>query len=56
MKISALIDALEDAEREHGDVECLIEVILEDCPAMIPVDEISCEDREPYGPSVAILM
>ena len=55
MKISELVNELEKAEREHGDIECLVEVILEDCVALMPVEEVSFEDREGHGESVSLL-
>ena len=55
MKISELVNQLEKAEREHGDVECLVEVILEDCVALMPVEEVSFEDRQGHGESVSLL-
>lgn len=60
MKISELVNELEKAEREHGDVECLVEVILDevifdDCVALMPVEEVSFEDRKGHGESVSLL-
>lgn len=49
MKISELVNELEKAEREHGDIECLVEVILDDCVALMPVEEVSFEDRQGHG-------
>lgn len=55
MKISELIEELEKAERAHGDVECLIEVINDDVVCLLPVDELSHEERNGYGPSITLL-
>jgi len=52
MKISELIEKLEKAERAHGDVECLIEVISDDVVNLRAVDELSFEKREGYGESI----
>lgn len=55
MKISELINALEKAKQEHGDIECLVEVGVEDCLALMPVEEVSFEDRDGYGESLSLL-
>jgi ketosteroid isomerase-like protein len=55
MKISELIEELEKAERAHGDVECLIEVMSDDVVTLLPVDELSFENREGYGDSISLL-
>ena len=55
MKIQKLIDELETAKVRFGDVECLVEVIIEDCVALMPVDELNYEDREVFGKSVSLI-
>lgn len=66
MKISKLIEELKKAGDEHGDIECLIEVrtpeaeaevnsILEEV-SLVPVAELSFENRESHGNSIALLM
>jgi len=55
MTVSELIDLLRDAQEEFGDVECLIEVVSDDMVHLMPADEVSFEDREGYGASLAIL-
>ena len=55
MNISELVTVLEQVEREHGDVQCLVEVILEDRVALVPVEEVSLEDRQEHGLSVSFL-
>jgi hypothetical protein len=56
MKISQLIKELEEAERTYGDVECLIEVTVDvGQHEMVPAEELSYEEREGYGPSIAFL-
>jgi hypothetical protein len=55
MKISELIEELKKAERAHGDVECLIEVMSDDVMCLLPVDELSHEVRNGYGSSITLL-
>jgi hypothetical protein len=55
MKISKLIEELEKAQARHGDIECLIEVMDDYGYCSVPVDELSYEDREGYGKSIALL-
>lgn len=55
MKISELIEELEKAEREHGDVECLIEILSDGISAYLPVDELAFEERDGYGDSICFL-
>lgn len=55
MKISELIDALENAKEIAGDVQCLVEVMSDDISHMMPVDELNFEVREGYGPSISLL-
>lgn len=55
MKLSELIKEAAIALQHHGDIECLIEVMSEDCVCLYPVGELSFEDREGFGPSIALL-
>lgn len=55
MKISELIEALENAKEITGDVQCLVEVMNDDVSHLMPVDELNFEDREGYGPSISLL-
>lgn len=55
MKISELIEALENAKEIAGDVQCLVEVMNDDVSYMMPVDELNFEVREGYGPSISLL-
>jgi len=56
MIISKLIEALEVSKIINGDVECLIEVEMDGCVVLMPVDELNAEDREGYGYSISLLM
>lgn len=53
MKITEIIDALEEIKDANGDIECLVEV---DGYVMVPVGELSVENRHEYGMSVAFLL
>lgn len=55
MKISKAIELLKEMELEVGDVECLVEVMSDGVPCMYPLDELSYEDRDGYGPSISFL-
>lgn len=55
MKISELIKTLETAKNQFGDIVCLIEVSDDDYFYMMPVTDVLYENREVYGPSVALL-
>ena len=55
MKISKIIEQLQELKNEHGDIEGLIEV---DCGygcSLIPIDELNFEHRYCYGDSVSFL-
>ena len=55
MKVTDLIKVLESVLDKHGNIECLIEVNDDYTCSLVPVDEVSYEDREGFGPSVALL-
>lgn len=55
MKISELIEKLEITKAHVGDVEVLIELVDNDTYYMSTAKEVSYEDRDGFGPSVAIL-
>ena len=55
MKITELIAELARAESVHGDVECLVEVVIDDCVAMMPVEELNFENRYGYGESISLI-
>ena len=56
MKISEIIEQLEIVKYHEGDIECLIEVVDGDIVSLQGVGEISCEDREGFGPSVCFIV
>jgi len=55
MKISELIEDLQAAKLTHGNVECLVEVVVDYCVCMMPVEELNFEKRDGYGESISIL-
>ena len=55
MKINELIEQLKLIECEHGNIKCLIEVVIDDCVCLMPVGECSIEVREGYGKSLSLL-
>ena len=55
MKISELIERLELCKYHVGDVECLVGIVVDDVASMAPVEELAWENREGYGPSIALL-
>jgi hypothetical protein len=57
MTISKLIQLLEEAQKIHGDVECLIEVATSpnENIGLVPVGEINFENRNLYGDSITLL-
>ena len=57
MKISEIIEELEDIKKEYGDIPCLIEEedYLEGF-IDLEVEECSVEDRDGYGLSVKFLI
>jgi len=55
MTISELIKNLEITKKHYGDMPCLVEVIVDDVATMAPIGELSLENREKYGDSVALL-
>jgi hypothetical protein len=55
MKVSELIERLELVKAHIGDIECLVEVVDEGSCYMMPVEDISYEDREGHGKTVALL-
>jgi hypothetical protein len=56
MKISGIIKDLEEIMKTSGDIEGLIEIEEKPGePKMVPVGEISLENRPGFGPSIAFL-
>jgi hypothetical protein len=55
VKISTMIDQLELAKKDCGDIECVIEVMYDDVVCIMPCGELSYDVREGYGESIAFL-
>jgi len=55
MRISELIEELEDSKRNFGDIECVIEVFQDDVICMLPFEELRFENRNGYGSCLAFL-
>lgn len=55
MKISKIIEQLQQIKEREGDIEGLIEIMGDDVCYLAPVDELAVEDRAGYGVSVAFL-
>lgn len=56
MKVSELILELARVRQDHGDIECLVEILDDDDSLqMYPVGEVSVDDRLGHGISAGIL-
>ena len=56
MKISELIAELEKAKKECGDVECLVEVLIDyNEYEMVAVEKLRYVEKSGYGLSVEIM-
>lgn len=55
MKINDIIEQLEIVRAHVGNVECLVEVVIDGVPIMEECGHVSYDRRDFYGPSVAFL-
>lgn len=56
MNIKDAIAEIQEIEAEYGNIPLLIEVDVDAGYSLVKVDEISVENRDPYGLSALCLM